>query len=109
MHSTAQATKRPWSIDGFDLASIIVKNPSENGWLKVVDCNGEFPINENLANAHLIVKAVNCHNELVEALKMAVCYLNEEIQGVIDEDIKNQCLLVINKIEHALQQAESEA
>ena len=64
-----QATKRPWHIDGFDLTNIIVKHPSGNGWIKVADCHGEFPIDEQIANAQLIVRAVNSHDELVEALQ----------------------------------------
>ena len=97
-----QATKRPWHIDGFDLTNIIVKHPSGNGWIKVADCHGEFPIDEQIANAQLIVRAVNSHDELVEALKEAHAML--ENVGIEKGQYYGKA---INKVEQALSRAEA--
>jgi hypothetical protein len=64
-----QTTKRPWKIEilqGCNLSNQITKSVCINieGGSKIA------LLEENKeANAYLIVKAVNCHDKLVEALK----------------------------------------
>jgi hypothetical protein len=53
----------PWAVDGFDLTSVIVKEG--NGYKKICTCDGEFPVEENIAHCRLIASAP----ELLEACK----------------------------------------
>lgn len=59
-------TPLPWSISG----ESIVKGG--NICIAVVESDGgyEAPENEQTANLEFICRAVNCHDELVEALKL---------------------------------------
>lgn len=58
----SKATSRPWEAIG--------RYVCEKDGLAIADC-GSFTknIEKSKANAELIVRAVNCHEELVEALE----------------------------------------
>lgn len=63
---TDQATKRPWRVG---------RAHGIKGVYNIM-CD-EISDEEDIANARLIVKAVNCHDELVEALKLALKSMKE--------------------------------
>lgn len=103
--SQDQATPRPWKLEGDKMS---VSNINNEG---VCDCYFGVPANTYVegkyeANARLIVKAVNCHDELVEALEIALGYAeiqNSEYDGQ-DKSISKD----IELIKQALAKAESE-
>ena len=84
------ATPRPWRMTQTSMPSQLLL---QGGELK--DGNS-FSIQMSKENAGLIVKAVNCHDELVQALKEADAVLTNQ-DGRVKEIIKQ-----------ALSKAESE-
>lgn len=66
-----QATKRPWDMK-FN-TNLTGNGTSNYGYqLRGNNKKESICVDLNESNARLIVKAVNCHDELVEALKMMV-------------------------------------
>ena len=72
-------TALPWDRDGYNLSSVLaITNVSALGnrnYQHICDCNfgqeGKLEYAEiNMANAAFIVKCVNSHDKLVEALKI---------------------------------------
>ena len=55
------ATPRPWKLNEYT-------GEHKDGYT-IFDCGGFLNMDEDKANARLIVKTVNCHDKLVEALK----------------------------------------
>lgn len=49
---------------------------TEKGWLMRIQQNGEMQVVEQIANAERIVKCVNMHNELIQAIKDLVEHCN---------------------------------
>lgn len=91
-----QSTPRPWRIS--QPASITMprnKNiisgiGDSGGWSALADTCNNGPDHNSEANALLIVKAVNCHDELVEELKSLInnyrgqlSAFGEEIRDVV--------------------------
>lgn len=103
-----------WEIDRFDLTSVIKKNP-DGSWSKVCSCNREqddINLLEDKANAKFIVRACNCHDKLLEALKSQQIWLEQEIGEWLSVDI-SQCTtqmasmkIQLNEIEQAIAKAE---
>lgn len=60
------ATKRPWKYNESDN---VIYSDDKSPLIEIVPISKYVGIEERKANARLIVKAVNCHDELVEALK----------------------------------------
>lgn len=64
--SKAQHTPTPWKVFIEDYSVVIMSKEGDH----VCDCNSSYEEDgENKANAELIVKAVNCHDELLAAFK----------------------------------------
>ena len=55
-----------------------------------------------------IKKAVNCHDDLVIACQDALSHLFQEIEAVIDEDLKTEYQRVIDVLQQAILKSESE-
>ena len=89
-----QASQRPWV---YEKETIYTKIPDG---LTIA----EFVRNE--ANAKLIVKAVNSHEDLVIACQDAACLLSQEIEAVIDDDLRSEYQRVIDVLQVALSKAE---
>lgn len=70
-----QSMPTPWSLKYDDAILDAILNA-------ILDANGKDITSHSIqnceANARLIVKAVNCHNELVEVLKQINRWLNGE-------------------------------
>lgn len=69
-----KGTKGDWSVDGFDLTSVIV-SVNEVGWKHLCRCNygyvePESHFEENTANAHLIAAAPDLLDACIEALDL---------------------------------------
>jgi hypothetical protein len=99
-------TKGEWRVGLGDLTSIWVGD----GGNKIADCScwGKS-IEENRANAKLIVKAVNSHYGLIEALENATL----KIRNFLPQLNRMGCYTyplaeVINDIEQALKKAKDE-
>lgn len=107
-------TPTPWSIDGYNLTGVLAKPifTKDFGKIypKVCDCSSKsLSIGEQLANAKHIVKCVNCHDELLSALKNAKSELeiyHDSLQG--DNEAQDEIYVVIREIEVALSKAERE-
>ena len=72
-------TPTPWMTNGgkslfAQSKQIALMRASNSGWLNNQPCASEEEAN---ANAAYIVRAVNCHEELFQALKSVVDYLPE--------------------------------
>ena len=67
-----KATPRPWQNKG-----LAIKDLQEN-WIADL---------HSMANAELIVRAVNCHDELVEALESLISKTTDYRSMVTDENI----------------------
>jgi hypothetical protein len=61
-----------------------------------------------IANARHIVKAVNCHGDLVIACQDALSHLFQELEAIIDEDLKTEYQRVIDVLQQALSKTEME-
>jgi len=59
-----------------------------------------------ILNARHIVKTVNCHDDLVKACQDALSHLFQEIEAVIDEDLKTEYQRIINVLQAAILKAE---
>lgn len=93
-----QATKRPWIVSDNKFEITEIDNDS-------IICATDFidiPKKIYKANARLIVKAVNCHDELVEALKGVVRAI-EYLNGTTKHSI------LYNNAKQALSKTESES
>lgn len=107
---TNQATPRPWSINKTYPNQI--EHPEMFGFrgqFKIAECRfsqslvRSADIKEAEANAKLIVKAVNCHDELVEALK-DISDLDNHMIGKYDGQIQ----WAVNRAKQALSKAQEE-
>lgn len=79
---TDQTTNRPWIA--------FVQSGSPDGWQRWAVGDGkDVLIAKDLAedSARLIVKAVNCHDELVEALKKSQLALNSVLKFSHGDDL----------------------
>ena len=95
------ATPRPWKVSDLDKFRIVADdNAGRYVAITYHDMLHNTEMNE--ANAQLIVKAVNCHDELVEALKLSYRSLT------IDSDMEKDFAVEIKKIKQALAKAESD-
>lgn len=75
MTTKTQTTQTPWAVHPNGV-NIFTATPTTNGRIAIADCEiGR--IDEREANAALIVKAVNCHEILVEALEFALSHLED--------------------------------
>lgn len=96
---TNQATNRPWSITRHSNPDCSCRYLSFEG--REI-CTFYNDVEENMANAKLIVKSVNCHDELVRVLKeahlsMTRCECRQEIKRHSN---------ILYEIEQALSKAE---
>jgi hypothetical protein len=91
--TSAEATKRPWPQPEYDNYG----NGSFYEWWEIEEV-GKIPLE---ANALLIVKAVNCHDELVEALKSLCDILPLDFTHTPD------CLKIYQKAQQALSNAQA--
>ena len=95
------ATPRPWKVSDLNKCRIVADdNAGRYVAITYHDMLHNTEMNE--ANAQLIVKAVNCHDELVEALKLSYRSLT------IDSDMEKDFAVEIKKIKQALAKAESD-
>lgn len=62
------------------------------------------PSDEDRANSAFVIKAVNAHHELVEALQQARIAVAELCQG---QDAANECWNILRQIDGALSQADA--
>ena len=96
-----EATARPWKIseDGNDIEAIYGPNPED-----VFGICTMYADESADANAELIVRAVNNHYQLVEALKLAAKYVNK----MVADDVKTAIppANALRVIELAIRQAE---
>lgn len=70
----SKATPRPWSLGENANGSPLILGANLRGICPVISSHG---LNERQANAELIVRAVNCHDELVEACEFALMQTDE--------------------------------
>ena len=76
-----EATKRPWYAYGIHVQSAVIEVHELNeGYSSVCTTEGDTP-EEAVANADLIVKAVNAHDALVAALVCA----EADLEGLVSE------------------------
>ena len=69
MKTNEQATNRPWHYqEGADKYTHIIRD-EKDGWILSMSQDSSSILE---ANARLIVKAVNCHDALVEAVKLLI-------------------------------------
>ena len=111
-------TPLPWDRDGFNLSSVIALD-SGRRYFRICSCSFDksikdtsLQIEDELANAAFIVKCVNSHYELVEALRNVNEFLLElERQGVtmlkISPDLRGKLNQSCIKSEQALAKAEA--
>ena len=110
-----KATKRPWIVSrpvsvtrDYDEEGHYIRSTAIDGW-PVCANTGENDLDraEQLANAQLIVKAVNCHDELVEALKMILEYDEKTLirRPYTNEKYKPLTNLLREKSKQALKKA----
>lgn len=93
-------TPLPWSIDKTDQLTMIVDSKKDVvAALSTIDLKGRPE--EEMANAAFIVKAVNSHDALVEALRQARIALTPHV--FIDDDARQ----ARNKADEALKLAEA--
>ena len=59
-----------------------------------------------ILNARHIVKTVNCHDDLVKACQDALSHLFQEIEAVIDEDLKTEYQRIIDVLQAAILKTE---
>jgi len=64
----------------------------------IIDSGGKISPEYEAANARLIVRAVNCHEELLEALKIAVKALKDHD---IDESMAGEFEILTDAVEKA--------
>lgn len=105
-----QPAPRPWHRDGFNLTTIIIK---ENGnYRNLLDCryDSKTSLEEAISNSSFIVKCVNNHEKLVEALRSIIITPlltsdNEKLDGSheVSFTISMECL---NKVKKALKEIE---
>lgn len=69
----SRATPRPWKVDQRYKADVLDSNGKDI--FKVFLPNYREEQSENFANAELIVRAVNCHEELVDKLELIVDFV----------------------------------
>lgn len=79
-----EATKRPWKQTEDRKGNYYV---TAEGIIDI--CKMEYPTPEMYHNARLIVKAVNCHDELVGALKKVIEVNNRN--GILSFGVIEQC------------------
>lgn len=66
MDKTIQHTPTPWHLDDMEQGIIVADG---NGY-SIVDCrSGKLDEEDHAANAAFIVRAVNCHEELIETIR----------------------------------------
>lgn len=95
-------TALPWKI-GEDQWTIEGKNWG-NCWITVAKPYGENEQNRD-ANAQYIVKAVNCHEELVEALKRAIDIIDsQEVERALKMREEDYCNM-LDDLNQALKKA----
>lgn len=80
----SKATPRPWKLDVEEFKNIRI---ASGGYIKV---NLPLYVNkqvdeETKANAELIVRAVNCHDELVKYLEEFICDTQSKIKVVYED------------------------
>lgn len=75
---TAQRTPTPWKVHKAKFDDIGDYLPIQNGIYEIARVYTPF-IPERAENAAFIVRAVNAHDALVEALKYANTYISEEL------------------------------
>lgn len=95
-----ETTPTPWLLD--DIFGNIVMNDKDNKVIAYTQTREKyFTVEECKANAALIVKAVNCHAEMVEALTKLCLYLNELEQAGYgkceDNPLFNKALAVLGR------------
>src|SRR3990167_3833334 len=106
-------TALPWDRDGYNLSSVLaITNVSALGnrnYQHICDCNfgqeGKLEYAEiNMANAAFIVKAVNNHDKLVDALR--------EILTNLKSNPKSpqflQIITILNRAKHVLEECEDD-
>jgi hypothetical protein len=91
-------TPTPWILDATPShapCSFIIRAKAEkcDAWAPVATCSGSVATAENAA---LIVRAVNSHEALVDALRLCAAQLNEETLG---GEALDKALAVIAKAE----------
>lgn len=94
-HSTPLHTPRPWKINGYRPFGLISRDPRESTYKLGDDKFTPFvhfsgTIENQRANAELIVKAVNSHEALLSALRY-VAENHHEGEGMFD-DIVNRAI-----------------
>ena len=88
-------TKGEWKVLG---KNVILNHPGWSDDKKVIAGCNQWLCNESEANAHRIVKAVNCHDDLVEALREMIKDWNKGIIE-IDHKTRGRVIKVLSKAE----------
>lgn len=84
MNNTDKATARPWKV----IQTKCGQHDGEGDLVEIIGCDNEivadnqefYPEAITEANAELIVKAVNSHDALVEALELASGYVGKAVK-----------------------------
>lgn len=100
--SETKATPPPWATDGRMIVQEVEGRSFWSGQPYIADCHVSASIREpgsTAANAELIVRAVNCHAELVNALRLVVSseYDRDEESRNFEEDTLQGFCAIINK------------
>lgn len=79
----SEHTPLPWATDNDD--PVIIVNAEGSSLGEITSGDPYIGRHEELANAAFIVRAVNCHAELVAALKIETAALERAIRRGIDD------------------------
>jgi hypothetical protein len=107
-----QATKRPWSLCYVNHKCIGFGKQTQRGIATITEMVANTVFDKNVAlttkdfaiseaNARLIVKAVNCHEKLVEALKDLMLCIQKE-----NKEFSDQLQYSLDKSDKALKESE---
>ncbi len=78
-----QHTPTPWKLHDMETATVV--GPDH---LAIADCNARSrSTDECIENAAYIVRAVNCHQELLESLREVTAMLEGAYDGKEDEEV----------------------
>lgn len=102
----AKHTPTPWAVEdplGPEILSIVAGGPQVYDWVHIAQISatgdrdeGDAPISQAKANAALIVRAVNAHDDLVEAVRAGILCLEATVKTMrgypIEEHYKRQLI-----------------
>jgi len=100
---TQNNTGEKWKIDSAEPRRIY----SENDGKIIAECMTNRNVEEDEANAKRIINAVNCYDDMLEALKECKTYLASFIdESKMKKDIKSMWLTKLDKYQRAIAKAE---